>query len=152
MLQKTVSAKAQGARPFRAARAVAPIRCVAKPTGSKGTQQQPQGASLATLGAAASGMLLPYIVDIQSALAKDGEYGLLEGRSFALMHPLVMGGLFLGTGYAGYLGWQWRRVRELAEEIKALKKQVPAAAEGEAPVASPLTAQIEQLEKVRARC
>lgn len=65
------------------------------------------------------------------ALAAGGEFGILEGRSFALLHPLVMGGLFAYTLWAGYLGWQWRRVRTVQDEINELKKQVsskPAAA------------------------
>ncbi|PAN03731.1 hypothetical protein GQ55_1G016600 [Panicum hallii var. hallii] len=69
------------------------------------------------------------------ALAAGGEFGILEGRSFALLHPLVMGGLFGYTLWAGYLGWQWRRVRTVQDEINELKKQVkPAAAAAPAAV------------------
>jgi hypothetical protein len=40
-----------------------------------------------------------------------------------------MGGLFAYTLWAGYLGWQWRRVRTIQDEINDLKKQLkPAAA------------------------
>lgn len=148
MLQ-SLSSKVQGARqvPFKASRSVAPISCVAKPTGKPQQPQLPQQAQ--TLGAAAAGLLLPYLFEVQSALAKGGEYGLLEGRTFALIHPAVEGSLFLGTIYAGYLGWQWRRIRELADEIKTLKKQIPAAVEGEAPVVSPLQGQVAGLERER---
>lgn len=52
----------------------------------------------------------------------------MEGRSFALIHPIVMGGLFFYTLWAGYLGWQWRRVRTIQNEINELKKQVAPAA------------------------
>lgn len=41
------------------------------------------------------------------------EFGILKGRSVALLHPLVMGGLFAYTLWAGYLGWQWRKVRTI---------------------------------------
>ncbi|KAL2336239.1 hypothetical protein Fmac_010685 [Flemingia macrophylla] len=58
------------------------------------------------------------------ALAVDGEFGILEGRTFALIHPVVMISLFLYTLWAGYLGWQWRRVRTIQNEINELKKQV----------------------------
>ncbi|KAJ0817586.1 hypothetical protein HanLR1_Chr00c0416g0749211 [Helianthus annuus] len=91
----------------------------------------------------------------QDALAAGGEFGILEGRSLALIHPIVMGGLFLYTLYAGYLGWQWRRVRTLQDEINDLKKQekpvtVAAAAvpapEGTPQVApSPIQLKIQQL-------
>jgi len=58
------------------------------------------------------------------ALAVDGEFGVFEGRTFALIHPIVMASLFLYTLWAGYLGWQWRRVRTIQNEINELKKQV----------------------------
>ncbi|GAV87370.1 DUF4079 domain-containing protein [Cephalotus follicularis] len=68
---------------------------------------------------------LPFILlDTKDALAVNGEFGILEGRSFALIHPIVMGSLFLYTVWAGYLGWQWRRVRTTQNEINELKKQV----------------------------
>ncbi|XP_048536211.1 uncharacterized protein LOC125514885 [Triticum urartu] len=63
------------------------------------------------------------------ALAVGGELGIIEGRTVALLHPAIMGGLFAYTLWAGYLGWQWRRVRTVQDEITELKKQVrPAAA------------------------
>eukprot|EP00775_Hariotina_reticulata_P003627 gene3627-3889_t len=105
---------------------------------------------------AAGALLAPYFMEVSSAMATGGEFGLLEGRSVALLHPLVMGVLFVATGYAGYLGWQWRRVRTVGDEIKALKAQLPkvAVAAGDAaasspPPPSPLSQQIEALEKER---
>lgn len=44
----------------------------------------------------------------QPSLASGGEFGLLEGRTIALIHPLVMVVLFGTTAYAGWLGWQVR--------------------------------------------
>uniref|UniRef100_A0A0D9YLI5 Uncharacterized protein n=1 Tax=Oryza glumipatula TaxID=40148 RepID=A0A0D9YLI5_9ORYZ len=69
------------------------------------------------------------------ALAAGGEFGILEGRSVALLHPLVMGGLFAYTLWAGYLGWQWRRVRTIQDEINELKKQLKPAAAAATPAA-----------------
>lgn len=67
-----------------------------------------------------------------------------------------MGVLFAATGWAGWLGWQWRRTRTIGDDIKALKAQLPkpAAGETEAPAApAALTQQIAALEKVCAyRC
>lgn len=60
----------------------------------------------------------------KDAFAAGGEFGILEGRSVALIHPIVMGSLFVYTLWAGYLGWQWRRVRTIQDEINELKKQV----------------------------
>jgi hypothetical protein len=98
----------------------------------------------------------PFTADIEAALAKDGEYGILEGKSVALLHPIIMLGLFGASVYAAYLGWQWRRTRTIGEEIRALKAQKPkvaVAAGGDsapaAPEPSPLDAQIAGLEKER---
>ncbi|KAL6004390.1 hypothetical protein ACLOJK_004943 [Asimina triloba] len=69
-----------------------------------------------------------------------------------------MASLFFYTLRAGYLGWQWRRVRTIQDEINELKKQVKpapavvperaAAAEAPAPV-SPIEAKIQQLTEER---
>lgn len=67
---------------------------------------------------------LPFLLDPQDALAAGGEFGIFQGRTLALIHPIAMGGLFLYTLWAGYLGWQWRRVRTTQNEINELKKQV----------------------------
>lgn len=91
--------------------------------------------------------------ETSAALAKDGEFGsVLEGRFVALAHPAVMGALFLYTGYAGWLGWQWRRTRTIGDDIKALKATAPKPAvnaEG-VPVTppSPVDQQITALETV----
>lgn len=89
----------------------------------------------------------------QDALAVGGEFGILEGRTFALIHPIVMASLFFFTLWTGYLGWQWRRVRTIQNEITELKKQVkpaPVTPEG-TPVQvapSPVELQIQQLTEV----
>ncbi|KAK7285752.1 hypothetical protein RJT34_20533 [Clitoria ternatea] len=98
----------------------------------------------------------PFLLQTQDALAAGGEFGILEGRSFALIHPLVMGSLFLYTLWAGYLGWQWRRVRTIQNEINELKKQVkptPVTPDGkplqESSPPSPVELQIQQLTEER---
>lgn len=70
------------------------------------------------------------------ALAVGGELGILEGRTVALLHPAVMGGLFAYTLWAGYLGWQWRRVRTIQDDISDLKKQLKPSAVPAAKVAA----------------
>ncbi|KAL5726776.1 hypothetical protein ACHQM5_000036 [Ranunculus cassubicifolius] len=98
-------------------------------------------------------LTLPFFLDPQDALAVGGELGILEGRTFALIHPIVLGSLFFYTLYAGYLGWQWRRVRTIQNEINELKKQVKPAAvtvpEGAPAPVSPLEKQIQQLTEER---
>ncbi|KAH0766443.1 hypothetical protein KY290_004090 [Solanum tuberosum] len=89
------------------------------------------------------------------AFAAGGEFGIFEGRSFALIHPIVMSGLFVYTLYAGYLGWQWRRVRTIQNEINELKKEVkpvtvtPEGTPVENPKPSPVEAKIQQLTEER---
>ncbi|XVE73660.1 hypothetical protein DITRI_Ditri11bG0136600 [Diplodiscus trichospermus] len=99
-------------------------------------------------------LALPFFLDTKDALAVNGEFGILEGRSFALIHPIVMGSLFFYTLWAGYLGWQWRRVRTIQNEINELKKQVkptPVTSEGKPVEAapSPVELKIQQLTEER---
>lgn len=58
-----------------------------------------------------------------------------------------MGSLFIYTLYAGYLGWQWRRVRTIQDEITVLKKGAKSAEEGAPP--SPGELKIKELTEVR---
>merc|ERR1712032_840874 len=58
------------------------------------------------------------------AFAKGGEMGILEGRTLALLHPAMMYLLLGTTAYSGYLGWQWRRVRTVGDEIADLKQSL----------------------------
>jgi len=79
---------------------------------------------------ASSSLLSPLIFHAQSALAASGEYGILEGRTVALIHPAVMFSLLASSLYSAYLGWQWRRTRQIGEEIRELRKLQPTGAEG----------------------
>lgn len=100
-------------------------------------------------------LTFPFFLDAQDAFAAGGEFGIFEGRSFALIHPIVMSGLFVYTLYAGYLGWQWRRVRTIQNEINELKKEVkpvtvtPEGTPVENPKPSPVEAKIQQLTEER---
>jgi len=67
----------------------------------------------------------PILFAANDAMAKGGEFGILEGRTAALVHPFFLGGLWFATAYAGYLGWQWRRVRTTGNEIAELKASLP---------------------------
>ncbi|KXZ52878.1 hypothetical protein GPECTOR_8g259 [Gonium pectorale] len=125
------------------------IACVARPPAAKASPVTEAHEALIRPLMAASATLAPLLLQANMAIAKDGEYGLLEGRTVALIHPAVMFILFGGTLYAGYLGYQWKRTRELGEEIRELKKSLPAAgADGVRP-ASPLDSTISQKEAER---
>ncbi|KAF0935026.1 hypothetical protein E2562_029545 [Oryza meyeriana var. granulata] len=119
------------AAPLTAVRATLhPVTCSASKNHPPRQQQStPQVETLRSTAAVAVTAALPLLALPPDALAVGGEFGILEGRSVALLHPLVMGGLFAYTLWAGYLGWQWRRVRTIQDEINELKKQLkPAAA------------------------
>jgi hypothetical protein len=77
-----------------------------------------------------------------------GEFGILEGTTAALVHPVFLGGLWFASVYAGYLGWQWRRVRTTGEEITVLKASMPAAAAADAAAVELTAAQRETASKI----
>jgi len=58
-----------------------------KPLTLDGEGSKLLGSPAAILGALAPLVLVP----AQEAMAKGGEYGVLEGRSFAFIHPISMG-------------------------------------------------------------
>jgi hypothetical protein len=134
------------AAPLTAVRArLLPVCCSKQSTTTPGPRKQQQQRLLpppatssrapppspSTLLAAVPAAVVPLMLTLPpDAQAVGGELGILEGRSVALLHPLVMGGLFAYTLWAGYLGWQWRRVRTVQDEINDLKKQVKPAAVG----------------------
>ena len=57
------------------------------------------------------------------ALAKGGEYGVFEGRIISLAHPPIMAVVYAASAWAAFTGYQWRRLREIGNEISALKAQ-----------------------------
>ena len=98
------------------------------------------------------------------------DWGLFEGRTGSLLHPAMMGGMFLFSISTGILGFQIRQTREIGNEISKLKKMIPkfegsnlkaAIAEAEAAesvdfrfveslkAAVPVQAEIEELTKQR---
>ncbi|KAE8779501.1 hypothetical protein D1007_47519 [Hordeum vulgare] len=120
----------------RAAR-LHPVSCSAS-SSSKNSKQSPSSSSAAVpslRSAAAVAVPLLAALPAPDALAVGGELGIIEGRTVALLHPAIMGGLFAYTLWAGYLGWQWRRVRTVQDEITELKKQVRPAAAAATPAA-----------------
>lgn len=53
------------------------------------------------------------------------DWGIFEGRTGSLLHPLTMGGLLLFSLSTGLKGFQYRRQRTIGDEIKDLKKTLP---------------------------
>mmetsp|Transcript_3658 Transcript_3658/g.6225 ORF Transcript_3658/g.6225 Transcript_3658/m.6225 type:complete len:291 (+) Transcript_3658:98-970(+) len=122
------------------------IRCMQKEEVKDAQEGEATEVDRSWLMAAA---LTTFMLPAQEVLAKDREFGILEGKTIALTHPAIMFFLFGATAWAGYLGWQWRSVRTTGEEIAALKKQLPKPdAEGKV-AASPLDTQIAELTATR---
>lgn len=59
------------------------------------------------------------------ANAAGPDWGIFEGRTGSLLHPVVMGGTFLLSCSAALKGFQYRRQRTLGDDISALKKTLP---------------------------
>ena len=66
-----------------------------------------------------------WTVTTELATAAGPDWGIFEGRTGSLLHPITMGGLFLYSAYTAFLGFQWRRQRTLGDEITQLKKTLP---------------------------
>lgn len=92
----------------------------------------------------------------EAAMAKGGEYGIFEGRIVSLAHPAIMALMYGASAYAAFTGLQWRRLREIGNEITDLKAELKgpqaavAAAEEkeETPSAAQLTAVRELTAKI----
>ena len=73
-------------------------------------------ATTALLGSA--GLLTPLLLDVETALAQKGEYGIVEGRIASMTHPIMMGFLFGASLYTAWLGFQWRYVSSSIAQIR----------------------------------
>ena len=99
-------------------------------------------AAVSALAIAACATAMP-----EAAHASGGEFGILEGRTAALVHPIGFGAMYGISLYAGWLGLQWRRVRTVGDEITELKKTLPA--DAEAAAGSAVAKQIDELAATR---
>lgn len=86
--------------------------------------REPSPSTTETKAALASIMALAALTpEVASAAGPD--WGIFEGRTGSLLHPIVMGGTFLLSCSAALKGFQYRRQRTLGDEISALKKTLP---------------------------
>ena len=75
---------------------------------------------------------LTLLVPLEDASAAGGAYGVFEGKLASMAHPVTMLALFGTSLYSAYLGLQWRRLREIGEELKELTKSLPKLSSGQA--------------------
>lgn len=59
------------------------------------------------------------------AYAAGPDWGIFEGRTGSILHPVMMGSMLLFSLSTGLLGFQYRRQRTIGTEINALKKTLP---------------------------
>lgn len=96
-LQCSTSRAARAVRPA-ASRSSVRVMAVARPQQARAAPVVEEASTSTPSWALASWMMAsPLLLDVQSALAKDGEFGLLEGRTAALVHPAVMFALLGAT-------------------------------------------------------
>lgn len=60
-----------------------------------------------------------------SAMAAGPDWGLFEGKTGSLLHPLMMFSMLAFSVSTALLGFDWRRQRTIGNEITELKKSLP---------------------------
>ena len=80
-----------------------------------------RSASAAAIAATATALLSSPL----AANAAGPDWGIFEGRTGSLLHPIAMFGMAAMSASTALLGFQWRRQRTLGDEISALKKTLP---------------------------
>jgi len=68
---------------------------------------------------------LPIMLFPSIALAAGPDWGIFEGRTLSLLHPLVMASMLVLSLNTALLGFNWRRQRTIGDEIAELKKTLP---------------------------
>ena len=81
-----------------------------------------RSSSAAIAAAAAAASLL---LTSSPAWADSPDWGLFEGRTGSLLHPVAMISMFALSSSTALLGFQWKRQRTLGDEISSLKKTIP---------------------------
>ena len=68
---------------------------------------------------------LLWTASAQTALADSPDWGLFEGRTGSLLHPIMMFSMLGYSIWTAVLGFNWRRQRTMGDDISALKKTLP---------------------------
>lgn len=88
---------------------------------SAGLTEQLAGTTTKTAALTAS----VWAASTQIASAAGPDWGLFEGKSASLLHPVMMFSLLALSVSTAILGFQWRRQRTMGDEISSLKKSLP---------------------------
>ena len=78
-----------------------------------------------------------------SAFADANSIGILAVRTASMVHPITNLALFAISLYTAYLGFQWRRLRDIGNELRVLNSQLPNISSGK--LSSPISATLSSL-------
>jgi hypothetical protein len=101
--------------------------------------------SLSRNALVASAATAAWLASPLAASAAGPDWGIFEGKTGSLLHPVSMAGMFVLSVYTAFLGFQWRRQRTIGDEISALKNTLP---EFDGPSLSEAIATLEGAEEV----
>mmetsp|Transcript_30038 Transcript_30038/g.64364 ORF Transcript_30038/g.64364 Transcript_30038/m.64364 type:complete len:298 (+) Transcript_30038:77-970(+) len=65
------------------------------------------------------------LLSSEVANAAGPDWGIFEGKTGSLLHPVMMFGMLTLSVSTALLGFEWRRQRTIGDEISALKKTLP---------------------------
>mmetsp|Transcript_9262 Transcript_9262/g.22496 ORF Transcript_9262/g.22496 Transcript_9262/m.22496 type:complete len:298 (-) Transcript_9262:223-1116(-) len=65
------------------------------------------------------------LLSSEAANAAGPDWGLFEGKTGSLLHPVMMFGMLALSASTALLGFDWRRQRTIGDEISTLKKSLP---------------------------
>jgi len=86
---------------------------------------------------------LPFLLSLSTPLianANDSpDWGIFEGRTGSLLHPVAMISMAAFSASTALLGFQWKRQRTIGDEISTLKKTLPTLRNGATSVKEALT-------------
>ena len=69
--------------------------------------------------------MLPILLSPEVSNAAGPDWGLFEGKTGSLLHPIMMFSMAAFSVSTAILGFQWRRQRTMGDEISSLKKGMP---------------------------
>ncbi|GMH82705.1 hypothetical protein TrVE_jg7807 [Triparma verrucosa] len=72
-------------------------------------------------------LALSVLLSSSPAIAAGPDWGIFEGKTGSLLHPVSMASLLLFSLNTGYQGFKWRRQRTIGDDISELKKTLPKA-------------------------
>ena len=75
--------------------------------------------------AAATAAIAAMMSSPLAANAAGPDWGIFEGRTGSLLHPIAMFSMAAFSVSTAILGFQWRRQRTIGDEISSLKKSLP---------------------------